>query len=46
MRDGHVDAAWAKQHHLLWYEELKEREAQVPPAKPVPGSTRRPVAVT
>ena len=23
MRDGYVDETWAKEHHLLWYEEVK-----------------------
>ena len=24
MRDGYVDEAWAKEHHALWYEEVKQ----------------------
>ena len=24
MRDGYVDEAWAKEHHELWYEEVKQ----------------------
>lgn len=24
MREGYVDEAWARQHHLLWYEEVKQ----------------------
>src|SRR5476649_616286 len=23
MREGHVDEEWAREHHLLWYEEVK-----------------------
>ena len=23
MRDGYVDETWAKEHHLLWYDEVK-----------------------
>ena len=25
MWKGHVDEAWAKQHHNLWYEDVKHR---------------------
>ncbi len=24
MREGYVDEAWARQHHVLWYEEVKQ----------------------
>jgi formate dehydrogenase subunit gamma len=24
MRDGYVDETWAKEHHVLWYEEVKQ----------------------
>ena len=24
MRDGYVDETWAREHHLLWYEEVKQ----------------------
>ncbi|MEA3275103.1 MAG: formate dehydrogenase subunit gamma [Pseudomonadota bacterium] len=30
--DGRVDANWAKQHHDLWYEQVKDQE-QTPPGK-------------
>ena len=23
MRDGYVDETWAREHHALWYEEVK-----------------------
>jgi formate dehydrogenase subunit gamma len=25
MKTGYVDEAWAKQHHDLWYEEVKDQ---------------------
>jgi formate dehydrogenase subunit gamma len=24
MRRGHVDEEWAKEHHAIWYEEVRE----------------------
>jgi formate dehydrogenase subunit gamma len=27
MRDGHVDETWAKEHHALWYDEVKAGKA-------------------
>ncbi len=37
MRDGYVDEAWAKQHHLLWYEKVREgkRSEKVIVGRPV-----------
>ena len=35
MRDGYVDASWAKHHHLRWYEDIvagRARETFVDPA--------------
>ena len=26
MKNGHVDSSWAKQHHDLWYDEIKEKD--------------------
>jgi len=41
MRDGYVDEQWAKEHHVLWYEEVKEgkRPERILPAgaQPVAG---------
>ena len=46
MRTGYVDEAWAKEHHVLWYDDVKAGkipaqrsmpELQVPLAVPVPG---------
>jgi len=40
MREGYVDEAWAKEHHGLWYDELKARkippQRSQPPAPPAP----------
>ncbi|NJN47591.1 MAG: hypothetical protein HC808_15180 [Candidatus Competibacteraceae bacterium] len=32
MVNGKVDAAWAKQHHDLWYDELREKGVKPEPA--------------
>jgi formate dehydrogenase subunit gamma len=40
MRDGYVDEQWAKEHHVLWYEEVKAGKR---PEKIVAG-TAQPVA--
>jgi formate dehydrogenase subunit gamma len=41
MRDGYVDETWAKEHHLLWYDEVKagRRSERILPAgaQPVAG---------
>ena len=40
MRDGYVDETWAREHHALWYEEVKagrRPEKFVPGAQPVAG---------
>jgi formate dehydrogenase subunit gamma len=42
MRHGYVDEAWARQHHALWYEEVRqgkrpERFVGPAPAQPVAG---------
>jgi formate dehydrogenase subunit gamma len=41
MRDGYVDETWAKEHHVLWYEEVKagKRAERILPAgaQPVAG---------
>ncbi len=37
MRDGWVDESWAKEHHQLWYEEIKSgRRHQDAPGGAVP----------
>lgn len=28
MRDGYVDEEWAREHHLLWYEEVKGKQPE------------------
>jgi formate dehydrogenase subunit gamma len=40
MRRGYVDEEWAREHHALWYEDVKrgERSVQTSPAKWQPGS--------
>ena len=43
MRDGYVDEQWAKEHHVYWYEEVKDgkRPERIVPARgaaaPAPG---------
>jgi formate dehydrogenase subunit gamma len=41
MRDGFVDETWAKEHHAIWYDEVKagKRSERVLPAgaQPVAG---------
>ncbi|WP_296223609.1 formate dehydrogenase subunit gamma [Ralstonia sp. UBA689] len=40
MRDGYVDEAWAKEHHELWYDDIKAgkipAQRSQPPAPPAP----------
>ncbi len=40
MRDGYVDEAWAKEHHELWYDDIKAgkipAQRSQPPAPPSP----------
>ncbi|MCD9229679.1 formate dehydrogenase subunit gamma [Ralstonia pseudosolanacearum] len=40
MRDGYVDEAWAKEHHALWYDDIKAgkipAQRSKPPAPPEP----------
>jgi formate dehydrogenase subunit gamma len=40
MRDGHVDEEWAREHHALWYEEVKDgkRPGKIIAARWQPGS--------
>jgi formate dehydrogenase subunit gamma len=40
MRDGYVDEAWAQQHHVLWYEEVKQgkRPERIVPAGAQPAT--------
>jgi formate dehydrogenase subunit gamma len=42
MRDGYVDASWAKHHHARWYEDIvagRAREKFVQPEEAVPGES-------
>ena len=41
MREGYVDEAWAREHHSLWYEEIKAGRR---PERIVAPSTAQPVA--
>lgn len=34
MTTGYVDETWAKQHHNLWYEEVKDQAGEAPAAQP------------
>ncbi|WP_199269504.1 formate dehydrogenase subunit gamma [Cobetia sp. L2A1] len=34
MKTGYVDETWAKQHHNLWYDEVKQAEAADPQSDP------------
>jgi formate dehydrogenase subunit gamma len=40
MRDGYVDEQWAKEHHVLWYEEVKagKRPERIMPAGAQPAA--------
>ena len=40
MRDGYVDETWAKEHHVLWYEEVKagKRPERILPAGAQPAA--------
>ncbi|XKE47369.1 formate dehydrogenase subunit gamma [Halomonas organivorans] len=45
MTHGYVDESWAKQHHNLWYEEVKGRTDETPPEETkhdVPSASRPP----
>jgi formate dehydrogenase subunit gamma len=41
MRHGYVDETWAREHHSLWYEEIKAgrrpERVVIPTAQPVAG---------
>ncbi len=40
MREGYVDEEWAKEHHALWYEEVKQgkRPEKIMPAGAMPAT--------
>jgi formate dehydrogenase subunit gamma len=40
MQTGYCDSNWAKEHHDLWYDEVKDSEESVPQqqAQSVPGA--------
>jgi formate dehydrogenase subunit gamma len=40
MRTGYVDETWAKEHHEIWYEEVKAGESRQHFADEVPGDVR------
>jgi formate dehydrogenase subunit gamma len=40
MRYGYVDEAWAKEHHQLWYEDVKSGKVKAQTAKGVPASAQ------
>jgi formate dehydrogenase subunit gamma len=41
MRSGYVDEVWAKEHHELWYNELKSRRPSAAPGGAVPAGAPR-----
>ena len=41
MTTGYVDTNWAEQHHDLWYDEVKKKEAEAARAEPS-GAGRQP----
>ena len=43
MRDGYVDETWAKEHHVLWYEEVKagKRPEKIVAGRRATGAGRR-----
>ena len=40
MRDGWVDEAWAKEHHQLWYEDVKSGKVKAGKATGTPQSAQ------
>jgi formate dehydrogenase subunit gamma len=40
MRYGYVDEAWAKEHHQLWYEDVKSGKVKAETAKGVPAAAQ------
>jgi formate dehydrogenase subunit gamma len=46
MRSGYVDEGWAKEHHELWYDDIKagkipaQRSPVAPPAAAAPAAQR------
>jgi formate dehydrogenase subunit gamma len=40
MRFGYVDETWAKEHHQLWYEDVKSGKVKAETAKGVPASAQ------
>jgi formate dehydrogenase subunit gamma len=40
MRFGYVDEAWAKEHHQLWYEDVKSGKVKAETAKGVPAAAQ------
>jgi formate dehydrogenase subunit gamma len=38
MRYGYTDETWAKEHHQLWYEDVKSGKVKAETAKGVPAS--------
>jgi len=41
MRTGYADEAWAKEHHSLWYEEVKSGKSSAPAGGAVPAGAPR-----
>jgi formate dehydrogenase subunit gamma len=41
MRDGTIDEQWAKEHHELWYDEIKRRSGQDGPPPRRAGASPR-----
>jgi formate dehydrogenase subunit gamma len=40
MRNGYVDEAWAKEHHQLWYEDVKSGKVKAGKATGTPQSAQ------
>jgi len=40
MRTGYVDEAWAKEHHQIWYEEVKAGRSSQRAVDQVPADVR------
>ena len=46
MATGKVSAEWAKQHHDLWYDEVKDKVVQDEPAAAGPGVSQPSTSTT
>lgn len=44
MRDGYVDETWAKEHHELWYDDVRAGKIPAQRSEPAQGTTQQPAA--